>query len=58
MDPPYNTGGDGFAYKDNFQSSSWNSLMFDRISLGKLLLNDKALFFCSLDDRENAISDY
>ena len=51
IDPPYNTGGDGFAYKDNFQSSSWNSLMFDRISLGKLLLNDKALFFCSLDDK-------
>jgi adenine-specific DNA-methyltransferase len=54
VDPPYNTGGDGFAYKDSFQSSSWNSLMFDRISLGKSLLNDKALFFCSLDDRENA----
>jgi len=54
IDPPYNTGGDGFAYKDNFQSSSWISLMIDRINFGKSLLNDKGLFFCSLDDRENA----
>lgn len=23
IDPPYNTGGDDFVYKDNYQESSW-----------------------------------
>jgi len=27
VDPPYNTGSDGFAYKDNYQHSSWMSLI-------------------------------
>ena len=30
-DPPYNTGDDGFLYKDNYGDSSWLSLMNDRL---------------------------
>jgi len=30
IDPPYNTGGDDFIYKDNYQDSSWLSLMSGR----------------------------
>jgi len=29
IDPPYNTGGDGFMYKDGYQHSSWMSMMVD-----------------------------
>src|SRR5690625_707422 len=38
IDPPYNTGEDDFIYKDNFQHSSWVTLINDRISLNKELL--------------------
>jgi adenine-specific DNA-methyltransferase len=31
IDPPYNTGRDGFLYRDNFQHSSWLTLMADRL---------------------------
>ena len=32
IDPPYNTGSDGFVYNDSFRHSSWISMMQDRIS--------------------------
>lgn len=32
IDPPYNTGGDGFLYKDSYQHSSWMSMMENRLS--------------------------
>ena len=52
IDPPYNTGGDGFAYKDSYQHSSWLSLLQDRISKVKDLVSDGAPFFASIDDNE------
>ena len=33
IDPPYNTGDDGFVYKDNLQSSSWLSMVTERIDV-------------------------
>ena len=30
IDPPYNTGGDGFLYRDQFQHSSWLAMMSNR----------------------------
>jgi len=33
IDPPYNTGGDDFIYKDQYQHSSWMSMIKDRLSL-------------------------
>lgn len=52
IDPPYNTGGDGFAYKDNYQHSSWLSLMDSRMTLSRQLLSPGGLFLSSCDDHE------
>ena len=52
IDPPYNTGGDGFAYKDNFRHSSWCSMMENRLTLAHGFLNNNGLIFTSLDDNE------
>ena len=51
-DPPYNTGSDGFIYRDGFQSSSWNSMIQQSFSLVPDLLVQEAAFFCSIDDNE------
>src|SRR5690554_1529457 len=34
IDPPYNTGSDGFLYRDNYQHSSWLAMMSDRLEQG------------------------
>lgn len=52
IDPPYNTGGDGFVYKDNYQHSSWLGLFNSRLSLLPNLVSKSALFFASIDDNE------
>ncbi len=39
IDPPYNTGDDGFLYKDRYEDSSWLSLMTDRLALAYALLD-------------------
>lgn len=52
IDPPYNTGDDGFSYKDNYQHSSWLSLVSDRVAMLRTLLRSDGAFFGSIDDRE------
>ena len=52
IDPPYNTGDDGFPYKDNYRTSSWLSMMNDRLSLMIDLLKENSVFFGSIDERE------
>lgn len=54
IDPPYNTGGDGFIYKDGYQSSSWGTLIHNRLTLAKPLLNQAGVIFQSIDDNEQA----
>ncbi|NVK20861.1 MAG: site-specific DNA-methyltransferase [Methylocystaceae bacterium] len=54
IDPPYNTGGDGFFYKDAYQHSSWLSMISDRLKLSRGLLSDKGVFFASIDANERA----
>lgn len=54
IDPPYNTGGDGFLYKDAYQHSSWLSLMADRLRLAREFLPDDGSIFVSIDDNEEA----
>ena len=53
IDPPYNTGRDGFVYKDGFKTSSWISFLDSRLKAAKKLLSDDALVFISNDDNEN-----
>ncbi|EDY35124.1 DNA methylase domain protein [Aciduliprofundum boonei T469] len=52
IDPPYNTGGDEFLYKDNYQHSSWLTMMENRLFLTKMILNDKGTLLVSIDDNE------
>jgi adenine-specific DNA-methyltransferase len=39
IDPPYNTGGDEFLYKDSFRHSSWASMLENRLELAAPLLD-------------------
>ncbi len=52
IDPPYNTGGDGFMYKDSYQHSSWLSMIHDRVILSTDLMHLSAPFFSSIDQDE------
>lgn len=52
IDPPYNTGGDGFLYKDSFRHSSWASMIHDRLQLAYTFLNKSGVLFASIDDKE------
>lgn len=53
IDPPYNTGRDGFLYKDAYQHSSWCSMLNGGLSLARNLKTQDSLFFVSNDDNEN-----
>lgn len=48
LDPPFNTGND-FIFLDNFQDSTWLSLMNDRLELAKAMLDDKGNLYLHLD---------
>lgn len=52
IDPPYNTKGDGFIYKDNYQESSWLSFMYDRLELSKRLYGEGGSVSVSIDIKE------
>ena len=52
IDPPYNTGGDGFAYKDSYQHSSWLSMIEERLRISKALLPEDGVLFSSIDHIE------
>ena len=52
IDPPYNTGGDEFLYKDNYRESSWLSLLQDRLLLSRSFMKPDGTFACSIDLRE------
>lgn len=52
IDPPYNTGQDQFRYKDNYQHSSWLSLISTRLDLALPLLATDGVLACSLNDDE------
>lgn len=54
IDPPYNTGKDGFVYKDQYKDASWLSMVFDRIITSKDLLEKSGILFSSIDQNEAA----
>jgi len=54
IDPPYNTGGDGFVYKDGFQDSSWLALMQDRLEIGRALLSSDGSVSMTIDRHEDS----
>ncbi|EOI2937080.1 site-specific DNA-methyltransferase [Campylobacter jejuni] len=54
IDPPYNTGNDGFVYTDKFNHSSWLAMMKNRLDLAKEFLKNSGSIFISIDDNEQA----
>lgn len=54
LDPPYNTGNDGFNYNDNFNHSTWLTFMKNRLLISKKLLNDHGIIAIQCDDNEQA----
>ncbi|WP_208894964.1 DNA methyltransferase [Ureaplasma diversum] len=49
IDPPYNTGNDGFNYNDNFNHSTWLTFMKNRLELAKRLLTEDGVIFVNID---------
>lgn len=50
IDPPYNTSNDKhFEYKDEFESSSWLTMMHNRLELAKIIMADSGYFYLQLD---------
>ena len=52
IDPPFNTGKD-FLYKDNYQDSTWLTLMENRLTLAKKLIKEDGSLFLHLDYNAN-----
>jgi len=55
IDPPYNTGSDGFVYKDSYQHSSWLSMILDRVEFGKKFTTQDAAIFAAIDEVEQPV---
>ncbi|WP_288992979.1 site-specific DNA-methyltransferase [uncultured Marinobacter sp.] len=53
IDPPYNTGGDGFLYKDGYQHSSWQTLIAQSNSQAKSMLKDTGTISVSVGIEEH-----
>jgi len=54
IDPPYNTGNDGFKYNDNFNHSTWLTFMKNRLEVARDLLRDDGVIFVNIDNNEDA----
>ncbi|WP_417591979.1 DNA methyltransferase [Owenweeksia hongkongensis] len=52
IDPPYNTGNDGFNYNDKFNHSTWLTFMKNRLEVAKELLTNDGSIFISIDEGE------
>lgn len=54
IDPPYNTGNDGFMYNDSFNHSTWLVFMKNRLQLAHRLLRNDGSIFVQCDDFEDS----
>jgi len=52
VDPPFNTGGSEFIYKNLYKHSSWMSMIENRLLLSKMYLGKKGVQVISIDDYE------
>lgn len=53
IDPPYNTGNNGFNYHDTFNSSTWLTFMKNRIEIARELLSNDGSIWINIDDKES-----
>jgi len=51
-DPPYNTGSDGFIYKDRYQHATWLTMMEERFHEARALLTEEGSAWVTIDDNE------
>lgn len=54
IDPPYNTGDDGFRYNDRFNRSSWLTFIANRLEIAKEFLRSDGAIAVSIDSNELA----
>ena len=52
IDPPYNTNTSGFLYKNNYQHSSWLTMMENRLPLAEQLMAPDSCILCHIDENE------
>lgn len=52
IDPPYNTGNDGFKYNDNFNHSAWLTFIQNRLEVAKELLAADGFLLIQINDNE------
>ena len=53
LDPPYNTGGNGFLYRDGYRQSAWASMIIDRLAAVRELMSPEGVAFFSIDGHSN-----
>jgi adenine-specific DNA-methyltransferase len=52
IDPPYNTGNDGFKYNDSFNHSTWLTFMKNRLDVARQFLREDGTIAISIDHKE------
>lgn len=52
IDPPYNTGNDGFKYNDSFNHSTWLTFMSNRLEIARNILSIDGTIAVSIDHNE------
>jgi adenine-specific DNA-methyltransferase len=55
FDPPYNTSEASFLYKNGYKESSWATMMSNRLSLSRKLMNNTAIQCLAIDDFERPL---
>ena len=53
IDPPYNTGNDGFKYNDKFNHSTWLTFMKNRLEVAREFLREDGVIYVQCDDNEH-----
>ncbi len=54
IDPPYNTGNDGFRYNDSFNHATWLTFMKNRLDVARELLSNDGYILLQIDNNEGA----
>ena len=57
LDPPYNTGNDGFKYNDSFNHSTWLTFMKNRLEIAKELLSDDGCILVQIDNSPSSVNE-
>ncbi|MFX0071150.1 MAG: DNA methyltransferase [Candidatus Hermodarchaeota archaeon] len=53
IDPPFNVGSNDFLYKNAYSNSSWNTMLYNRLNIGRDFLSESGSIFVRIDTRKN-----